>query len=121
MKKKFARADSELQAARAQLRKAKVAAGDTLKEALSKWMKFDSPSRSADTSARIEKAVKMYVTDPEKRSLAKVAAEFGVSRKTVSGWFKIFTKETGFPVVTHHRHESVREHLQTDSKQEEEE
>lgn len=113
--KKLARAAKELQTAKAQLRRAEAVAGDTLKEALAKWYRFSPMGMSADTQARIEKAVKLYLTDPEMRSQSKIAAEFGVTQKTVSGWFKTFTKETGFRVVAHCRHESVREHLQADS------
>ena len=65
-------------------------------------------------------AVKMYMNEPEKRSLAKIAKEFGVSRTAVSKWFKLFTKETGFPVITFQRHESVRDHLRTNSDQNDE-
>jgi AraC-like DNA-binding protein len=119
--RKFAKLTQELEAEREQRRKAETAAGDTLGEALSKWMRFEPLGMAAETRARIEKAVKLYVTEPDKHSLAKIAAEFKVSRKTVSGWFKTFTRETGHPVVTHRRHESVREHLQADSEQEEEE
>jgi hypothetical protein len=66
---------------------------------------------SADTKARISKAVQMYSTDPEKRSLAKIAAEFRVSRKTVSEWLAKFKAETGYSVVTYNRHVSVKEQL----------
>ncbi len=80
-------------------------------------MRFDPPRMSADTKARIEKAVKLYITNPEKRSLKKIADEFGVSRKTVSVWFKQFTAETGYPVVTHRHHISVREQSKLDLEQ----
>lgn len=114
--KKLAKATAELEEKNAQLRKAESAARDNLQEALSKWMRFDPPRMSADTKARIEKAVKMYVTDPERRSLAKIAAEFHVSRKTVSVWFAQFRKETGFRVVMFQRHESVRERMEAESR-----
>ena len=117
-RKELAKVTAELGDTKAQLRKAEYAANDTLKEALSEWMRFDPPRMSADTKARIEKAVKLYVTDPEKRSLAKIAAEFRVSRKTVSVWFEKFRKETGFQVVLFRGHESVKEHWEADSKQE---
>lgn len=108
---------AELEETKEKLRKAEEVAGDTLQEALSKWMRFDPPGMSADTKARIEKAVKIYATADGKHSLAKVATEFNVSRKTVSGWFKRFSEETGFPVVTHYRHESVGRHLQSIDKE----
>jgi len=94
--------------------RAEQAARLTLKEALRKWMRFDPPGMRADTKARIEKAVKLYVTEPDKRSLAKIATEFRVSRKTVSSWFARFTNETDFPVVSHRRHESVNDHLRAE-------
>ncbi len=108
---------AKLMQTQAELRKTKEVAKNTLREALSKWMHFDPPSMSADTKARIEKAVKMYLTDPDKRSLAKIAAEFGVSRKTVSGWFQKFTEETGYSVVTHQRHESVSDKLKAEAQE----
>jgi hypothetical protein len=117
--KQLANAVTELNATKEQLRKSQTAANDNLKEALSKWMRFDPPGMSADTKARIEKAVKLYVTEPEMRSLKKIAAEFSVSRKTVSLWLKQFTAETGYPVVTHHRHISVKEQTQTDKEPDE--
>jgi AraC-like DNA-binding protein len=120
--KKLAKAAAELQETKAKLLKAEAAAGDNLEEALSKWFRFDPPGMSVDTKARIEKAVKLYVTDREKTgSLSKIAAQFEVSRKTVSLWFKKFREETGFQVVRHYRHESVRDHLQTGSQLGEEE
>lgn len=106
--KKLARLSQELAQEKERRRKAEAAASDTLQEALSKWMKFDPPGMSPATKARIEKAVKIYVTDPDKRSLAKIAAEFKVTRKTVSVWFKTFEKETGYRVVRHVQHVSVR-------------
>jgi hypothetical protein len=112
---------TELLDTKAQLSKAKAIANGNLKEALSKWMRFDPPRMSADTKARIEKAVKLYLTDPEKRSLKKIGDEFGVSRKTVSVWFKQFAAETGYPVVTHRHHISVREQSKLDLEQAEEE
>jgi hypothetical protein len=93
--KQLARIATELDETKAQLRKAEAAAQNTLEEAISKWMGFDPPKMSADTKARISKAVQIYSTNPEKRSLSKIAAEFGVSRKTVSDWFKKFKEETG--------------------------
>jgi hypothetical protein len=119
--KRLAEVATELHETKAKLRKTEAAAQDTLKEALSKWMGFDPPRMSAGTKARIEKAVKLYVTEPEKRSLKKISEVFGVSRKTVSVWFKQFTAETGYPVVSHHRHISVREQSKLDSEQAEEE
>jgi transposase-like protein len=119
--KQLANVATELHKTKAQLRKSQAAASDNLKEALSKWMRFDPPRMSADTKARIEKAVKLYVTQPEKRSLKKISDEFGVSRKTVSVWFKQFTAETGYPVVTHHRHISVKENSKLEIEQAEEE
>ena len=118
--KQLANAATELHETKEQLRKLQAAANDNLKEALSKWMRFDPPRMSADTKARIEKAVKLYVTEPEKRSLKKISDEFGVSRKTVSVWFKQFTAETGYPVVTHYHHISVREQSKLDLEQAEE-
>lgn len=118
--KQLANVAIELHETKAQLRKSQAAANDNLKEALSKWMRFDPPRMSADTKARIEKAVKLYVTEPELRSLKNIAAEFSVSRKTVSLWFKQFTAETGYPVVTHHRHISVKEQSKADSEPDEE-
>jgi ribosomal protein L9 len=115
--KNLAKTTAELAEKNAQLRKAESAARDNLQEALSKWMRFDPPRMSANTKARIEKAVKIYVTDPERRSLAKIATEFHVSRKTVSVWFEQFRKETGFRVVTFQRHESVRERMEAQSRQ----
>lgn len=111
--KKLLAVTTELEQTKKLLHKAEAVANDTLKEALSKWMRFDPPRMSADVKARIEKAVKIYTTEPKKRSLAKIAAEFKVTRKTVSEWFKKFTVETGFPVVTHYRHESVMSQFQS--------
>lgn len=111
--KQLDKVSNELHETKATLRKTEAAAQDTLKKALSKWMKFDPPRMSADTKARIEKAVKLYLTDPEKRSLAKIAADFCVSRKTVSEWFAKFKAETGYSVVTHDRHVSVKEQLKS--------
>lgn len=106
---------AELKQTKTQLRKIQAAANKTLKEAMSKWMRFDPSGMSADTKARIEKAVKLYLTDPEKHSPSKIAAEFKVSRTSVSKWFTAFTKETGFPVVTHQRHESVADQFEANS------
>jgi AraC-like DNA-binding protein len=119
--KQLAEVATELHKTKEQLRKSQAAASDNLKEALSKWMRFDPPRMSADTKARIEKAVKMYLTDPDKHSLKKIADEFNVSRTTVSKWFSKFANETGYKVVTHQRHESVSDHLKADSVQDEEE
>jgi hypothetical protein len=105
---------ADLATTRAKLQKAEAAASLTLKEALEKWMRFDHPGMKADTTARIEMAVKMYMTDPNMHSLAKVADEFKVSRKTVSVWFKQFKEATGFQVVRYARHESVKDHLRTE-------
>jgi Skp family chaperone for outer membrane proteins len=113
--KKLAAITAELEEKTAKLQKAEEVAADTLKEALEKWMKFNPPSMSADTQARIEKAVRLYMTDSQKRSLSKIAAEFKVTPKTVSLWFKAFTKETGFRVVSHKQHVSVKEHLETEA------
>lgn len=112
---KLAKAAAEIEQKNAELRKVKAAANDNLKEALSKWMRFEPVGMKADTKARIEKAVKIYLTDPDKHSLKKIADEFHVSRTTVWKWFVTFTKETSFPVVTHERHESVLAHLKADS------
>jgi len=119
--KQLANVAIELQETKEQLRKSQAAANDNLKEALSKWMRFDPSGMSADTKARIEKAVKIYLTDPDKHSLKKIADEFNVSRTTVSKWFAKFAKETGYKVVTHQRHESVSDHLNADSVQNAEE
>ena len=116
--RKSAQTKDELDATRAALDKAQVAASLTLQEALAKWMRFDPPRMAANTKARIEKAVKLYITDPDKRSLTGIAAEFKVSRKTVSTWFTQFTKETGFAVVRHVGHESVKNHLRAKAEQE---
>jgi transposase-like protein len=103
--------EAKLQNTEKRAENAEQAGSLTLKEALSKWMRFDPPGMAANTQARIEKAVKLYLTEPEKRSLAKIASEFGVTRTTVSRWFRQFTKETDFPVIRHVRHESVRDQL----------
>lgn len=109
---------ANLEATRAQLQMARETAARTLKKALEKWYRFDPPGMKANTKARIEKAVRLYLTDPVKHSLAEVAREFGVSRKTVSVWFKEFTQYTGFPVVTYKRHESVAAHLRGEAEEE---
>jgi outer membrane murein-binding lipoprotein Lpp len=101
--------------------KAQKAAAATIKEALSAWWRFEPAGMGADTKARIEKAVKIYTADPDKRSLAKVAKEFRVSRKTVSKWLATFTEETGFPVVIHKRHVSVKAQARQEQKAKEEE
>ena len=119
--KELAKVTAELEQKDAELSKVKAAANNTLKEALSKWMRFEPPGMLADTKARIEKAVKMYLTDPEKRSLTKIAAEFHVSRTTVSKWFAKFSKETGYPVVTFQRHESIAAQSKAHSEQNAEE
>jgi len=119
--KTLAKVTAELGKNKARLRKAESVARDTLKKALLKWMRFDPPGMSADTKARIEKAVKMYVTDSEKHSLAKIAAEFHVTRTTVSKWFAKFSAETGFRVVTFQRHESVAAQVSANSEPETEE
>jgi biotin operon repressor len=111
----------ELKQTQTELRRANEIAKNTMKEALSKWMRFDPLGMSADTKARIEKAVKIYLTEPDKHSLKKIADEFNVSRTTVSKWFSKFAKETGYKVVTYQRHESVSDHLKADSVQDEEE
>jgi len=111
----LARTTAELQQTKEQLHKAEVAAHDTWKEATAKWMRFDLPGMSADTQARISKAVQMYSTDPELQSFRKIAKEFKVTPKTVSVWFETFRKETGIPVVRRRRHISVKAQLQTES------
>ncbi len=88
--------------------KASVTAAATLKEALAKWLNFNPPGMRPITKAKITRAVHLYATTM--RSESKIAAEFGLSRKQVSKWFKLFTEATGFPVVTHRRHQSVRDH-----------
>jgi tartrate dehydratase beta subunit/fumarate hydratase class I family protein len=108
---------TELAQARAERDTAQETASLTVEEALGKWMRFEPPGMAAVTKARIEKAVKLYMTDPEKRSLSKIAKEFQVSRKTVSTWFKMFTMETGLPVIAYKRHESVKAHLQAEREQ----
>jgi hypothetical protein len=113
--KQLATVSAQLEQTAAQLRKAEEAATDTLKEALEKWMEFDPPRMSADTKARIEKAVRLYMTVSEKRSLSKIATEFKVTPKTVSLWFKAFTDETGFRVVSYKQHVSVKDQLETDA------
>ena len=107
-------ATSSLQKTTAEMEKAREVATLTLEEALRKWMRFDPPKMRIETKAKIEKAVKMYMTDPKKHSLAAIAQEFSVSRKTVSIWFKAFKQETGFKVVTYRRHESVKDHVQAE-------
>jgi AraC-like DNA-binding protein len=104
-----------------ELEKSSKAAAMVLEDALSGWMKFRPKGMSVETAARIQKAVLMYVTESDMRSLAKIAGEFKVSRKTVSGWFKKFTEVMGYPVITHKRNESVRSHSQGEGKGEEEE
>jgi hypothetical protein len=111
--KRLVAVTTELEKTKKRLSEAEIVANLTLKEALSNWMRFEPPNMSADTKARIEKAVRLYLTEPEKRSLAKIAAEFKVTRKTVSDWFKKFTHETRFRVVTYTRHESVKMQLQS--------
>ena len=101
----------ERDAQRAALTKAQEAASATLEEALKKWFDFAPQGMGENTKARIQSAVRMYSTNPETRSLGKVAKAFGVSRKTVHGWFKMFTRETDYQVVVHRRHESVKGHL----------
>jgi biotin operon repressor len=108
------------QKGKAALDKANALASLNLKEALAKWYQFDPPAMKTDTKARIEKAAKMYLTDNQKQSLAKIAKEFGVSRKTVSKWFTSFAEYTGFKVVSHQSHESVADHLKAESSQENE-
>jgi transposase-like protein len=81
-----------------------------LQEALSHWWRFDPRNMRANTKARISRAVQLYSLQGM-RSESKIAAEFRVSRKQVSKWFKTFTDATGFKVVTHKRHESVRDHV----------
>ena len=107
-------ATSALQKTTADFEEARVVAELTLKETLQKWMRFDPPNMRTETKAKVEKAVKMYMTEPKKHSEAAIAQEFSVNRKTVSIWFKMFFKETGFRVVTHRRHESVRAHIQAE-------
>ncbi len=119
--KQIAQITIELEETKTQLCQAQEVAGYTLQEALSQWFKFTPKRMSAERKAKIESAVKMYMTDSAKRSLAKIAVEFGVSRKTVSEWFAIFTKETGFKVVKHVRNVSVRDQIQTKSDFQEEE
>jgi hypothetical protein len=70
--KQIARVTTELHETKAQLRIVEATANDTLKEAVSKWMRFEPLGMNANTKARIEKAVKMYLTDPDKRSLKKL-------------------------------------------------
>jgi len=119
--KQLAAVTIKLEQTQKSLSKAEAVTNDTLKEALSKWMRFDPAGMAITTKARIEKAVKLYLTDKEKMgSLSKIAAEFGVSKKTVSLWFKTFSEETGFRVVTYRRHESVRAHQKADLVQDEE-
>lgn len=105
---------AELHLTKDRLSKAKDAAQLTLEEALKKWLRFQPKNMGTNTAARIEKAVKMYTTDPNMRSEAKIAKEFSVTKKTVSVWFKRFEDETGFSVVRHRRHESVEHHLRTE-------
>jgi len=119
--KQLAQATTQLDEKTTLLLKAQEAAGYNLQEAISKWMKFDPKGMSAERKAKIESAVRMYMTDREKHSLAKIAAEFKVSRKSVSEWFSIFTKETGFKVVKYNRHVSVQDQFQTESDSPEEE
>jgi hypothetical protein len=96
------------------LGKAQEAAGRTLREALEMWNRLDLPEVEPATRAMIMDAVRMYMSKPEKRSLSKVAAEFRVTKQRVSQWFQMFTKATGVKVVTHQRHESVREHIRAE-------
>lgn len=109
--------DAELKATKKKLAIAQDAAASTLKEALSKFMRFAPVGSKADTQARIAKAVQTYTTNPERHSLKAIAGEFGVSKKTVSLWFSRFTKETGYPVVQHVHHESVRSQTVTTAAQ----
>jgi transposase len=102
---------SSLQTATAELAKAQTAASAKLEEALAAWYRFEPSGMRRETQAIIEKAVRLYLTNPDKHSFAKIAADFNVTPKTVSVWFKKFEKETGYRVVTHRRHESVRDRL----------
>ena len=113
--KQPAAAAKQVIALKEKLARAEDASALTLKEALGKWMRFDPPGMGASTRAHIEKAVQLYITDPNKRSLSKIAAEFHVSRTTVSKWFNTFTKETGYAVANHRRNESVRERTFVDT------
>ncbi|MBI2928381.1 MAG: helix-turn-helix transcriptional regulator [Verrucomicrobia bacterium] len=109
------RTEVELHQTKATLAKAEEAASLTLREAVEKWNRLDLPGTAADTRARIKEAVAIYCANPDKRSLAKIANEFHVSRTTVSRWFKRFTKATGCPVVQHVRHESVKARLRAEA------
>lgn len=106
--------EGALQETQAAMQKAQETASLTLEEALSQWMRLSVPGMKAETVAKIKEALARYVTDPDSRSLAKIATQFNVSRKTVSTWFATFTKATGFPVVRHKRHESVTAQLRAE-------
>jgi AraC-like DNA-binding protein len=100
---KIAGNETELRQTKQELGKAQEAASMTLKKAVSMWMRFNPPKMSAKTKALIEKAVKMYMNDPDMHSLAKIARVFNVSRQRVSQWFKSFTEHTGLKVVSDSR------------------
>ena len=95
---------------------AERAAGLKLKEAAREFMRMQIPGITPDRRARVKEAVYMYTTDPEKRSISKIAAEFKVSKQCVSKWFNEFKSATGFTVIIYRRHESVRSHLQAENR-----
>jgi hypothetical protein len=70
--KQLAQVTIELQETKLQLNQAQESAGYNLQEALSKWFKFTPKGMSADRKSKIESAVRMYMTDDEKHSLAKI-------------------------------------------------
>jgi hypothetical protein len=117
LKSAHAEGMAALESTKKELAIAQDAAGLTLKEALSKFMRFAPEGMKPDTQARIAKAVQSYIIDPEKHSLKAVAKEFGITKKTVSLWFSRFSEETGFKVVNHVRHESVRSQAVTTAAQ----
>lgn len=117
LQKQIQATQSKLAEAESARQQAEIVAALTLEEALRKWMRFDPRNMKATTKARIESAVKTYITNPELRSLAKIAEQFSVSRKTVSAWFARFTEETGFRVVRHVQHEGVEARLRAEADQ----
>jgi len=73
-----------------ELTAAKKASCATLTEAVEHLNRF-----AGGFDVRIAQAAQLYV-QPEWRTLRKVAAKMSVSPATVSKWFNIFEKETGF-------------------------
>lgn len=77
-------------AAQDHLEKAREASRASLKDAIEHLNRFAN-----EVDPRIVTATQLYV-QPEYNTYAKVAAKMGVSKSTVSGWFKIFQDRTGY-------------------------